>query len=98
MMKFSGKGFKRAGRNNKKMDRMDKTFSSISIAYLDLMVINYLKISIDKLPKIKDEAHVINLDDKQSKGTHRVSYLIIFNLIRLCTLIFLELNIFLNKY
>ena len=77
---------------------MDKTFSSISVVYLDLMVINYLIISRDKLTKIKDEAHVMNLDDKQSKGTHQISYLIIFNLIRLCTLIFLELNIFLNKY
>ena len=57
MMKFSWKGFKRAGRNNKKVDRMDKTFSSISVVYLDLMVINYLIISRDKLTKIKDEAH-----------------------------------------
>ena len=28
--------------------------------------------SRDNLITIKDEAYVINLDDKQSKGTHRV--------------------------
>ena len=26
--------------------------------------------SRDSLPKIKDEVYVINLDDRQSKGTH----------------------------
>ena len=29
--------------------------------------------SINNLPRIKDAANVINLDDKKSKGTHRVS-------------------------
>ena len=28
--------------------------------------------SINNLPRIKDAANVINLDDKKSKGTHRV--------------------------
>ena len=31
---------------------------------------------IDNLPKIKDGAHVINIDDKQSKGIHWISLLI----------------------
>ena len=31
---------------------------------------------IDNLPKIKDGTHVINFDDKQSKGIHWVSLLI----------------------
>ena len=32
--------------------------------------------SRDSLPKIKDEVYVINLDDRQSKGTHWVSLFI----------------------
>ena len=47
--------------------------------------------SRDNLPRIKDGAFVIILNDKQSKGTHWVSALI--HRIRLCTLILLELNI-----
>ena len=32
--------------------------------------------SRDNLSRIKDEGYVINLDDKESKGTHRVSLFI----------------------
>ena len=32
--------------------------------------------SRNNLPRIKDEAYVINLDDKKSKGTHLVSLFI----------------------
>ena len=33
----------------------------------------------DNLPRIKDEAYVINLDDKQSKGAHWVTLFIARN-------------------
>ena len=36
--------------------------------YLRLMVF----FGIDNLPRTKDQVCVINLDDKQSKGTHRI--------------------------
>ena len=32
--------------------------------------------SKDNLPKVKDGAYIVNLDDKQSKGTHWISLFI----------------------
>ena len=53
-------------------------------------------ISRYNLPRIKDEAHVINLDCKQSNGTHWASLLVYK--IQLHSFILLELNIFCKKY
>ena len=44
----------------------------ISITYLDLMAL----FQKNNLPRIKDGAYVINLDDKNSKETHWVSLFI----------------------
>ena len=54
-------------------------------------------LSRENLPRIKDETYVINLDDKQSKGIHWVSFYLLTQML-LCTLILLELNILLKKY
>ena len=54
-------------------------------------------LSRENLPRIKDGAYVINLDDKQSKGIHWVS-LYLLTKIWFCTLILLELNILLKKH
>ena len=43
----------------------------------------------------KDVAHLINIDDKKSKGTYWVSLFIHRNS---CTLILLELDTFFSKY
>ena len=43
------------------------------------------------LLRVKDEAYVVNLDDKNSKGNLLIE-------IQLYTFILLELNIFLKKY
>ena len=52
--------------------------------------------SKNNLPRIKDGAYVINLDDKKSKETHQVSLLIDKNT-ALYSWIVLELNIFLKN-
>ena len=52
--------------------------------------------SRNNLPRIKDGASVINLDDKNSKRTHWVSLFVKKR--QLYTLILMKLNIFLKKY
>ena len=52
----------------------------------------------DNLPRIKDGAYVIDLDDKESKGPYWVLLFIDMIEIPLCTFIFLELNIFCHMY
>ena len=64
---------------------------SISVMSLGLVVFFG-----DNLPRIKDRAYVINLDDKESK--EHIGFYYLFIKIRLCTLIILELNIFYKKY
>ena len=50
--------------------------------------------SLDNLPRIKDGAYMINLDEKQNKRTH---WVLLF--IDRCTaVILLESNMFLKKY
>ena len=52
--------------------------------------------SRDNLPRMKDEAYVISLDDKQSRGTHWVSLFVDRN--EAVYLILLRLNVFHKKY
>ena len=52
--------------------------------------------SIDNFPRIKDEEHIINRNDKRSKGTLWISYLL--TEIRLYISTFLGFNIFHKKY
>ena len=53
----------------------------------------FLRVS---LPSIRDEAYVINLDEKERNGTHWVSSFI--NRDKACCLVILGFNIFLKKY
>ena len=50
----------------------------------------------NNLPRIKDGAYVVNHDHKKVKDHIRFRYLL--TEIKLYTLIYLELNIFLKKY
>ena len=68
----------RAGRvsNNR-----DQNFYPIPNYYISIMNIGLaVFFLIDNLPRIKDGAYMINLDDKQSKGTQLVSVFIGNNL------------------
>ena len=68
----------RAGRvsNNR-----DQNFYPIPNYYISIMNIGLaVFFLIDNLPRIKDGAYMINLDDKQSKGTQLVSVFIDNNL------------------
>ena len=73
---ITGKWVTTAEKEYNNMDHTDKNFNGV--------------FSRNNLPKIKRGTYDINLDDKQSKGTHWVSLFI--------TLILLELNILLMKY
>ena len=55
-----------------------------------------MSFSEDNLPRIKDGVYVINLDDKQNKGTHWISLFIERN--TAVYFLFLELSTFLQKY
>ena len=50
----------------------------------------------NRLPRIKDQTYVINLDDKKVK--ERIEFHYLLTEIQLYTFILLELNIFLKKY
>ena len=50
--------------------------------------------SRDNICRIKDGASVINLDDKQRKGTHYIEFHYLLTEIQLFTLILSELNVF----
>ena len=50
----------------------------------------------DNLPRMKDGAYVMNLDDRKIKGTHWASLFLTETKLR--TLIRLEFNIFLKNY
>ena len=83
-----GKGGTRAGKGYNNMDHIDKTFYSTPSfkKYQDLLIFQLQTYVVftgvfsgDNLSRIKNGAHVINLDDKQSKGTHWVSLFIVTN-------------------
>ena len=86
----------RVGREYNDMDHMNKKVLFPLHPLSNIEITNYFNyerrfngtFSRDNLPKIKDGAYVLNLDDNQS----------ILAGIQLCTLILLELNTFLKKY
>ena len=86
----------RVGREYNDMDHMNKKLLFPLDPLSNIEITNYFNyerrfnstFSRDNLPKIKDGAYVLNLDDNQS----------ILAGIQLCTLILLELNTFLKKY
>ena len=77
----SGKGVMRAGRGCNDMHQMDKKISIPLHPVSNIKVAKYFNYKLwfngiysrDILPRIKDGAYVINLDDKQSKRTHCVT-------------------------
>ena len=76
---MSGRGVRRAGGGY-----MDKKFLVLLHPSNNIEITNYFSceprsnsvFSRNNLPRIKDAAYVINLDDKNSKGTHWVSLFI----------------------
>ena len=71
MMKVLGKGGERTGRGYNNIFSFTPLFNqylAISIARLDLSFNGVF--SRDNLPRIKDGAYVMNLDDRQSTGTY----------------------------
>ena len=91
---LTGKGVVRAGRGYN--DHMDKYFQ---FHYIEIT--KYFNrefrfndngvYSRNRFPRTKNEAYVINLDEKQSKGAHQISYLV--TEIQLCTGFLLHLII-----
>ena len=78
--KISGKGAVRPGKaftlfmSNEDMNDVFKIIKSLEDSGVLIDVVT--ETVKDEIPIIKDRAHVINLDDKNSKGTHWVSLFI----------------------
>ena len=67
-------------------------FNSVCVCVCFFVFVLFLR---SNLPRLKDGTYVINLNDKQTNEHFVFHYLL--TEIQLCTLILLELNIFLKK-
>ena len=91
----TGKGVVRAGKLYDNINHFDKKMFRLAPSLKEYwQSLKYFKqepkfdgVYSRDLPRIKNKAYVINLDDKQNKGTHWVSLFIDRNEIQLCALI-----------
>ena len=94
---ITGRGVTRTGRAY-----IDKKYLVLLHPLSNIEITNYFNykprfngvFSRNNLPRVKDVAYVLNLNDKKGEGTHWV-FIIYWQKIQLYTLIILEFNIFL---